>query len=140
MIKQIKEWAGMIALIAIIATWIVPSPAGMLGGTTNFDLLDTTDGYAVDGTTVIDGSGNLDAPVTSSTGSFTGDVGIGTTSPSELLHVEDASATSTAAISSGAASVGGRLILEDHDGAGCTETVALNGTLTSKSVTCPAGI
>lgn len=67
MIKQIKEWAGVIALVAVIATWVIPSPTGMLAGTTNFDLLDTTDGYAVDGTIVIDGSGNVDAPITTST-------------------------------------------------------------------------
>ena len=41
-----------------------------LGGTTNFDELDVTDGYKVDGTTVIDGSGNVDAPITSTTGTF----------------------------------------------------------------------
>lgn len=30
-----------------------------LGGTTNFDTVDVSDGYQVDGTTVIDGSGNV---------------------------------------------------------------------------------
>ena len=44
--------------------------AGLMGGTTNYDELDVTDGYKVDGTTVIDGSGNIDAPITSTTGSF----------------------------------------------------------------------
>ena len=37
-----------------------------LGGDTNYDSVDVTDGYKVDGTTVIDGSGNVDAPITTS--------------------------------------------------------------------------
>lgn len=67
-------------------------------------------------------------------------VGVGTTTPLDLLHVENQSATTTAVISTGAADKGGRIILEDHDGAGCTEVVALNGVLTAKTVTCPTGI
>jgi len=56
------------------------------------------------------------------------------------LLVEDQVGTTTAAFSAAAASKGARLILEDHDGAGCTEVVALNGVLTAKIATCPAGI
>ncbi len=37
------------------------------GGATNYDYVDTDNGYYVDGTQVIDGSGNVDAPVTTTT-------------------------------------------------------------------------
>lgn len=67
-------------------------------------------------------------------------VGVGTTTPLDLLHVENQSATTTVVISTKAASKGGRIILEDIDGAGCTEVSALNGTLTAITVTCPTGI
>lgn len=37
-----------------------------LGGTTNYDAMDVSDGYMVDGTTIIDGSGGLAITATSS--------------------------------------------------------------------------
>jgi len=67
-------------------------------------------------------------------------VGFGTTTPSDLLHVENSSATSTLIISSGASAVGGRIILEDHDGDGCSEIAILDGNVAAKTVTCPANI
>jgi len=67
-------------------------------------------------------------------------VGVGTTSPRTLFQVENQTATTTIVISSGAAAKGGRIILEDIDGAGCTEVSALNGALTAIVVTCPTGI
>lgn len=67
-------------------------------------------------------------------------VGFGTTTPRDLAHVESSSATSTLIISSGGSAVGGRLILEDHDGAGCSEIAVLNGAVVVKTVTCPTGI
>lgn len=65
------------------------------------------------------------------------EVGIGTASPSAILHVENPSATTTVYFSTGAASKGARLIFEDKDGAGCTEVAYLNGTAVSQTVTCP---
>lgn len=47
------------------------------------------------------------------------------------------SATSTIYMQSTAAGKGGTIILEDTDGAGCTEISALNGVLSAKTVTCP---
>lgn len=41
-----------------------------LRGITNYDQIDAADGFSVDNTIVIDGSGNVDAPVTSTTGTF----------------------------------------------------------------------
>ncbi len=135
-----KLWIAVVA-VAIIALvgWFQPVAQGILAGTTNYDALDVTDGYSVDGTTVIDGSGNVDGPITSTTGTFTDDVGVGTTSPSNELHVEG-SATSTVTVSSDSASSGGRIILEDSDGAGCSEIYILDGTVISATVTCPTGI
>ena len=67
-------------------------------------------------------------------------VGVGTTTPLDIFMVEHQTATTTVVISTGAATKGGRIILEDIDGAGCTEVSALNGTLTAITVTCPTGI
>ena len=62
------------ALIVSVVSLFVAFDASKisLGGITNYDELDDTDGYRVDNTTVIDGSGNVDAPITSSTGTFSG--------------------------------------------------------------------
>jgi len=64
-------------------------------------------------------------------------IGIGTTTPASLLHIHNDTATSTLFIDSGGAGLGGEIILEDTDGAGCTEITALDGTLTAQTVTCP---
>ena len=66
-----------------------------------------------------------------------GSIGIGTAAPAALLHVNSPTATSTVYVTSGGAGLGGRLILEDVDAAGCTEVTALNGVLTAQIVTCP---
>lgn len=106
---------------------------------------------AIDGTCVIDSSGNFDGAVTGTTGTFSSTlavtgtttvatkIGVSTTTPRDLLHVEGTTASSTALITSGGAG-GGRLILEDSDGAGCSEIYILNGTIISATVTCPTGI
>ena len=49
-------------------------------------------------------------------------------------------ATSTQYIYSTASGKGGVIILEDTDGAGCTEMSALNGVISAKTVTCPTEI
>ncbi len=67
----------------------------------------------------------------------TGQVGVGTTTPDALFHVYNATATSTAYIESGGAGLGGQIILEDDDGAGCTKITALNGALTAAIISCP---
>ena len=40
-------------------------------------------------------------------------------------------------IYSGGAGLGGEIIVEDNDGAGCTEITTLDGTISGKTVTCP---
>ena len=66
-----------------------------------------------------------------------GNVGIGTSTPTDLLHVHDNTATSTIFISSGGVGLGGEIIVEDVDGAGCTELTTLDGVGTFKAVACP---
>lgn len=65
---------GLVAVLALVFSIVaINVENGNLAGTSNFDALDVTDGYKVDGITVIDGSGNVDAPITSSgDGSFAG--------------------------------------------------------------------
>ena len=66
-----------------------------------------------------------------------GNVGIGTINPDTNLHINDASATTDLYIESGGAGLGGRIILEDTDGAGCTALTTLNGVLTAAIIACP---
>jgi hypothetical protein len=68
---------------------------------------------------------------------FSGNVGIGTTSPATKLDVYNSTATSSTYIYSGGAGLGGRLILEDSDGAGCSSLTTLDGVLTVAVVACP---
>ena len=53
------------------------------------------------------------------------------------LTINERTGTTTAYFKAVASGKGGRLILEDSDGAGCSELYALNGTLTTATVTCP---
>ena len=67
MIKNIITGAIAIIIAVITSLALVGNNQPNLRGTTNYDDIDVTDGYAVDGTTVIDGSGNVDAPITTTT-------------------------------------------------------------------------
>ena len=51
--------------------------------------------------------------------------------------VTNITGTSTLYISSRSGTLGGRIVLEDSDGGGCTVISALDGTLTAATVTCP---
>ena len=53
------------------------------------------------------------------------------------VDIYHATTTSVLYISSGGGAVGGRIIMEDTDGAGCTSIDALNGVLTVATTTCP---
>lgn len=48
-----------ISVIALLVSFYAVGLKSPLGGDTNFDSVDVTDGYKVDGTTVISGSGTL---------------------------------------------------------------------------------
>jgi len=53
------------------------------------------------------------------------------------LNILEKTGTSTISVAATAASTGARIILEDSDGAGCSELYVLNGTVISAIVTCP---
>lgn len=78
----------------------------------------------------------FDNPNSTSTIRLGGRIGIGTSTPAKALDISN-SATSTAYIYSTGIGQGGSIILEDIDGAGCTQISALNGVLESKIVACP---
>jgi len=122
-------------IVGLLLSTMFSSP---LGGVYNNVTNDFSEGISVDGTVVIDGSGNIDAPITSTTGTFSSTLGVtGITSLTDTLNVTEATGTSTITVKATAASTGGRIILEDSDGAGCSEIYILNGTVISATVTCP---
>ena len=122
-------------IVGLLLSTMFSSP---LGGVYNNVTNDFSEGISVDGTIVIDGSGNIDAPITSTTGTFSSTLGVtGITSLTDTLNVTEATGTSTITVKATAASTGGRIILEDSDGAGCSEIYILNGTVISATVTCP---
>lgn len=53
------------------------------------------------------------------------------------LTLDSATGTTTLYAKSTTASIGARVVLEDLDGAGCSEIAILNGTIAAKTVTCP---
>lgn len=97
-------------------------------GTVNSGTAGQVAYYAANGTTV---SG------TSTVFILNEKVGIGTSTPAALLQVHNNTATSTVYVTSGGATLGGRIIIEDTDGAGCTELSTLNGVGTFAIVACP---
>ena len=82
---------GLIALVVILV--LVGGNQSKLGGTTNYDTVDVSDGYQVDGVSVIDGSGNISL----TGGSIT--TTSGTLSVGGIAHVYSRDATLTAASS-----------------------------------------
>jgi uncharacterized protein YpuA (DUF1002 family) len=123
------NWINSALLVAVIVLVLVSGNFAnqtTLGGS-------TSDSWSVGGDLSVNTS-DLFVDVSTSR------VGIGTTTPLDITHVENQTATSTLIISTGASAKGGRIILEDHDGAGCSEIAILNGTVAAKTVACPAGI
>ncbi len=53
------------------------------------------------------------------------------------LTIAEQTGTTTAYFKATASGSGGRLILEDTDGAGCSEISILNGNVISATITCP---
>jgi len=139
MTNKVKNILFVVAGVIVGLLFATMFGGSNVGGVYSNVIKDFSDGISVDGTVVIDGSGNIDAPITSSTGTFSSTLSVSTTTPRDLLHVEGTTASSTALITSGGAG-GGRIILEDSDGAGCSEIYILNGTIISATVTCPTGI
>ncbi len=66
--------SGILAgLVVLLGSMVLGGSPGGVGGVYNNVTTDFSEGISVDGTVVIDGSGNIDAPITSgSNGSFSG--------------------------------------------------------------------
>jgi len=112
-------------IVGLLLSTMFSSP---LGGVYNNVTNDFSEGISVDGTTIIDGSGNVSAATLSASGAV---------SLTDTLGVTEATGTSTITVKATAASTGGRIILEDSDGAGCSELYVLDGALTTATITCP---
>lgn len=83
MINTLKTF-GISAVVVIVALLLFPTGGSNVGGTyenvrqyfsAGIDVTESGD-IKVDGTTVIDASGNVDAPITSATGNFSGAVNV----------------------------------------------------------------
>lgn len=75
--STIHTWVNTLLIGGVVLAWVLVggNQPGALSGSSDSGYNATGNGvYAVDGTTVIDGSGNVDAPITSTTGTFSGDV------------------------------------------------------------------
>ena len=60
-------------IVGLLLSTMFSSP---VGGVYSNVTKDFSEGISVDGTTVIDGSGNIDAPITSTTGTFSSTLGV----------------------------------------------------------------
>ena len=118
--------------------------SNLIDGTTAFTSIDV-DGGAIDGTTI--GANSAAAGTFSSlivdtdtlyVDAGANNVGVGTSTPANQLEIHAATGTTTVSVIAEAASTGGRIILEDSDGAGCSEIYVLDGVITSAIITCPA--
>jgi len=66
--------ASLVGGLAVVT--FAPEPVFNTAGITNYDQIDAADGFSVDETIVIDGNGNVDAPITSTTGTFSSTLGV----------------------------------------------------------------
>lgn len=111
-----------------------------LGGQIHNVLESFDEGIAVDGTVVIDGSGNIDAPITSTTGTFSGAVSIGgtlavtgITTLSEDLIVGSAAIFSVASVSGDIYTIGDLSVEDITASSAMTLTGHFSGSTASMS-------
>lgn len=84
--------AVVIVVLAVLVGGNNNQPGATFSGTTS-SFLDAKQGFRVNGTTVIDSSGNVDAPITSSTGTFSSTLAVtATTTLSSSLTLNQATA------------------------------------------------
>lgn len=115
--------AGIIAIIALFSG----GGEATVGGTTQ-SYFDAQQGFRVNGTTVIDSSGNFDGAVTSGSDStFAGTVSIQDTA-SSTLYVGD----------NGASDNAGCLVLGDSAATGTAVYITASGETVTASTTAPA--
>lgn len=119
-------WVAVIVVAIIaIAGWSLPSmtPNQNLSGDTNFDSLDVSDGYKVDGTTVINGSGVVTGTTQTLSGYLTLNGGV-------VYSSTFATSSAGAATYTAANITGINTILHNATGA-LTATLPATSTLTS---------
>lgn len=85
MTKIQKIVLGIVAVITVMLLFTVASQSKNLGGVYSQVTNDFADGISVDGTVVIDGSGNVDAPITTTSASTIGSDANGLNSFREVL-------------------------------------------------------
>jgi len=93
---EIKDILYGIGIIIALIIGIAGYYGGTFGGTTHYTgPVDSEEGFSVDGTTIIDGSGNVDGSITSDTGTFSStlDVDGAFTASSTVTVSESASTT-----------------------------------------------
>lgn len=91
---------------------------------------------------VLYGVGMYDGSSVSVTPTADGRIGIGTSSPTTDLQVNEATATSTISAtvvngSTRSTTMGGKLILQDMAGGTCTEITTQSGVMSARAVACP---
>jgi hypothetical protein len=104
---------SLVVVLAVLAL-VGGNQSVKLGGTTNYDAVDVTDGYYVDGTSVINGSGQF----------------------AKILSTFGSAASST--IQVGAASKAGCLVLGDSANGASVVYITATGATVTASTTKPA--
>ncbi len=74
--NKLLSYLTPVLLVVILVVLLLGGGGTAIGGDTNYDSVDVTDGYMVDGTIVIDGDGNIDGVITSTTGTFSSTLGV----------------------------------------------------------------
>lgn len=112
------------------------------GNCTNFDAVDTTAGYYVDGVSIIDGSGIFVGAINATTGVFSGTLTAATTTVTRTLNVSDSASTASSTLKIGYNASGlaqGCLVLGDSAGATSTPVyITATGATITATTTQPA--
>ena len=125
MIEKINKWLPAINTVAIVL--ILVGGNNQYGGTTNYDTLDVSDGYQVDGTTVIDGSGNIDGVITTTTITATGATAVETFTQGGGIFAT----TSKGSVTYPATAFDVENVIEHTTSAAVTATLPASSTLSS---------
>ena len=103
MTNKVKNILFVVAGVIVGLLFATMFGGSNVGGVYSNVIKDFSDGISVDGTVVIDGSGNIDAPITSSTGTFSSTLAVtgastfasGVTISGELATLETSEAVTT---------------------------------------------
>jgi hypothetical protein len=137
MLQEILKYVTGAVVGAGIVLIVSSGNSPLFAGYTTFSGINTTDGYQVDGTSVIDGSGNISGAITGAITSTTGNF-------SSTLNAEGlttiSGATSTLKIGNNASGIAaGCLVLGDSGGATSTPVyITATGATITATTTKPA--